>query len=77
MITSPIELRHVDHARNRYRVYRLSDAVDLFGARCLLIEWGRLGQSLRSRLEPFHDDAARDARRRELVELRQRHGYTS
>ena len=75
--TDAIELRLVDQARNRLRVYRLCDAVDLFGERCLLIQWGRLGQRLRTRLEPFKDDAARELRRAELVALRKRHGYTS
>lgn len=73
----PIVLKNIDPKSNRARIYRITNSRDLFGESCLLIEWGRLGRPLRARLEPFADDAARNARRAELVATRQRHGYTS
>lgn len=73
----PIVLKNIDPKTNRARIYRITNSRDLFGELCLLVEWGRLGRRLRSRLEPFNDDAARDKRKEELVAIRQRHGYTS
>jgi predicted DNA-binding WGR domain protein len=70
-----LELRQIDQAKKRARLYRMTECKDLFGEICLFIEWGRIGRRLRSRLEPFPDIAAREARKRELVERRRRHGY--
>ncbi len=47
----------------------------LFDALDLLIEWGRLGQVPKVRVERFKDAGRLEARWRELVGRRRRHGY--
>ncbi len=70
------ELRLVDPARNRARVYAITECVTLFGELCLRIVWGRLGhRRLRERSETFGDRAALKRRRNELLARRVRHGY--
>ncbi len=43
---SGITLTRRDPAHNLYRYYRLEVQRDLFGAWCLIREWGRIGQRL-------------------------------
>jgi predicted DNA-binding WGR domain protein len=50
-----IELRMVDPARNRFRLYGLTECRTLFGEPCLIIGWGRIGHRLRRRTEVFAD----------------------
>ena len=70
------ELRLVDPAKNRFRIYGLTECRTLFGELCLRIVWGRIGnRRLRERSEVFDDRAALDRRREELLRLRRRHGY--
>lgn len=70
------ELRLVDPARNRARVYAITECVTLFGELCLRIAWGRLGHKrLRERSETFEDVEALHRRRDELLARRVRHGY--
>ncbi len=71
-----LELRSIDEARNRRRVYRLTEVLTLF-ERELVIEWGREGRPLRRRVEVFPTPAALEARRGELLARRRRHGYRS
>lgn len=70
-----IELLQVDEARNRFRVYRLREQGTLFGERDLLIEWGRLGQTLRVRVERYGGMEELERRKEELVARRRAHGY--
>jgi len=70
-----IRLEQVDPARNRYRVYRITPCCDLFGALCLIVEWGRRGNPLRWRSEVFADSSAREARIEEILTLRRKHNY--
>jgi predicted DNA-binding WGR domain protein len=70
-----IELRMVDPARNRFRLYGLTETRTLFGEPCLIIGWGRIGQRLRSRTEVFADQELLEHRRNALLALRRQHGY--
>lgn len=71
-----LELRSIDPAKNRYRVYGLTECRNLFGELCLRIVWGRLGtRRMRERSEVFADRGALRRRRDELLALRRRHGY--
>lgn len=70
-----VELRLVDPARNRFRVYGVTADRTLFGELCLVIAWGRVGRPLRRRTEVFADEGVRDRRLRELLARRRRHGY--
>lgn len=71
-----IEFRHIHPARNRRRLYLLSEQRTLFGELGLIIHWGRIGSPLRMRTETFAARAEFEHRRDELVRLRTRHGYT-
>lgn len=70
-----LELISLDPAINRYRCYRLHAERSMLGELELVIEWGRAGTFLRSRVERFTSE--RDLNRRfwELLERRRRHGY--
>jgi predicted DNA-binding WGR domain protein len=70
-----LELWSVDRTRNRFRVYGLREDRTLFGEPCLCIAWGRLGRPLRERTEAFASRHALEARRRAIVDERERHGY--
>jgi len=73
-----LELRLVDAAKNRFRVYGLTECRTLFGELCLRIVWGRTGNRRpRERSEIFPDRAALVQRRDELLGRRRRHGYVS
>ena len=73
-----LELRLVDPAKNRFRLYGLTECRTLFGELCLRIVWGRIGnRRLRERSEVFDDRAAMLRRRDELLGRRRRHGYVS
>jgi predicted DNA-binding WGR domain protein len=73
-----LELRLVDPAKNRFRIYGLTECRTLFGELCLRIVWGRIGNRRpRERSEVFTDRAALERRREELLGRRRRHGYVS
>ena len=73
-----LELRLVDSAKNRFRIYGLTECRTLFGELCLRIVWGRIGNRRpRERSEVFADHSALERRRDELLSRRRRHGYVS
>jgi predicted DNA-binding WGR domain protein len=72
-----IELRMVDPARNRFRLYGPTECRTLFGEPCLVIGWGRIGHRLRSRTEVFADRDLLEHRRNALLARRRRNGYAS
>jgi predicted DNA-binding WGR domain protein len=73
-----LELRLVDPAKNRFRIYGLTECRTLFGELCLRIVWGRIGnRRQRERSEVFDDRAAMLRRREELLGRRRRHGYVA
>lgn len=71
-----IELRLIDPARNRFRLYGMTETRTLFGEACLVIAWGRVGGPIRRRTEIFDDGVTLDRRRRALLARRRRHSYT-
>lgn len=70
------ELRLIDPARNRFRLYGMTESRTLFGEACLVIAWGRIGHRLRVRTELFDDARALERRRLALLARRRRHGYS-
>ena len=71
-----IELRSIDPARNRFRVFGITECVTLFGEHCLRIVWGRAGnRRMRERSEVFADRTLLQRRREELLRRRRSHGY--
>lgn len=74
--SNDIELRLVDPAKNKARLYGLTECVTLFGEMCLRIVWGRIGnRHLRERSEVFETREDLERRRRELLSRRRQHGY--
>ena len=70
-----VTLTRRDPARNLYRYYRLDVQPDLFGAWCLIREWGRIGQGSQRRLTPFPTaDEAQTALERQR-RRKERRGY--
>ena len=64
-----------DPARNLHRYYRLDVQPDLFGAWCLIREWGRVGQGGQMRSTPYPStDAAQTALERQR-RRKERRGY--
>jgi len=54
-----LELRLVDPAKNRFRIYGLTECRTLFGELCLRIVWGRIGNRRpRECTEVFEDRSA-------------------
>jgi predicted DNA-binding WGR domain protein len=71
-----IELRLVDPAKNKFRLYGLTECRTLFGELCLRVAWGRIGhRRLQERSEVFDDESQLQRRRAELLARRRRHGY--
>ena len=70
-----VTLYRIDQARNMHRFYRLDVQPDLFGAWCLMREWGRIGSPGQTRSVPFptlqEAHAALDRQRR----AKERRGY--
>jgi predicted DNA-binding WGR domain protein len=75
-LPADIELRLVDPAKNRRRIYGLTEGRTLFGEPCLAIAWGRIGHKLKTRTEIFGDEHSLDRRRRALLGRRHRKGYS-
>lgn len=57
-----VTLTRRDPARNLHRYYRLDVQPDLFGAWCLIREWGRIGQGGQARFHPLPDRRSRPDR---------------
>jgi predicted DNA-binding WGR domain protein len=56
-----VTLYRIDPAKSMHRFYRLDIQRDLFGAYCVVKEWGRMGRSgqMRSTPYPTGDEAER------------------
>ena len=48
-----IVLYRIDEAKRMHRYYRMDVQRDLFGAWCLMREWGRIGSTGQTRSLPF------------------------
>lgn len=70
-----VELASIDPGENRWRRYTLREQRVLWGGVDLIVVWGRIGHEPRMRIERFGSDAELEARRRELLARRVRHGY--
>lgn len=70
-------LYRINHERRMHRYYRMDVQPDLFGAWCLMREWGRIGSTGQTRLIPFptpqEAHAALDRQRR----IKERRGYVT
>ena len=70
-----VTLYRIEQAKNMQRFYQLDVQQDLFGAWCLMREWGRIGRAGQVRSVPFptqqEANAALDLQHR----VKQRRGY--
>ena len=74
-LSDDLELRSIDAARKRSRLYGMTACRTLFGEVALVIAWGRIGHRLQRRTEMFSDELALRRRRHALLMRRKRHGY--
>jgi hypothetical protein len=70
-----VTLKQVDPCRRRARVYHLAESNSLFGARGLVVTWGRIGRPPRVRFEAFSSEVELAERWDELLTRRLAHGY--
>lgn len=70
-------LYRIDRASNMYRYYRLDVQPDLFGAWCVVREWGRVGRGGQMRSEPFVDAADAQAALQKQRNAKERRGYSA
>ena len=68
-------LYRIDQAKNMHRFYRLDIQQDLFGAWCLLREWGRIGNSGQVRLISFPSAEQAQAALEKYCRAKERRGY--
>lgn len=72
-----ITLRRSDPARNMHRYYMLDVQPDLFGAWCVIREWGRIGSRAGQRRTvpyPTHGEAQAALERQRRAKLRKGYG---
>lgn len=70
-----VTLKQVEPCRRRARVYHLAESNSLFGARGLVVTWGRIGRPPRVRFEAFSSGVELAERWDELLARRLAHGY--
>lgn len=72
---SGVTLTRRDPTRNLHRYYRLDVQPDLFGAWCLIREWGRIGQGGQRRSTPYPNAAQAQAALERQRRRKERRGY--
>jgi predicted DNA-binding WGR domain protein len=70
-------LYRIDVSRHMHRFYRLDVQPDLFGAWCLIREWGRIGTTGRERSVPFPSPAQAQAALDKQRRTKERRGYST
>ena len=72
---SAITLHRTDPARNMHRFYRLDVQPDLFGAWCVVREWGRIGQGGQMRVVPYPTMTEAQTALEQQRRIKERRGY--
>lgn len=68
-------LYRIDDARRMRRFYRMDVQPDLFGAWCLMREWGRIGSTGQTRSLPFLSLDEAHAALNKQRRMKERRGY--
>jgi len=69
-------LYRTDRTKNMHRFYRLDVQRDLFGAWCLMREWGRIGQGGgQTRMESYATSADAQTALEKQSRAKERRGY--
>ncbi len=72
-----ITLRRVNPEKNMSRYYRMDVQPDLFGALCLIVEWGRIGRSGQIRITPYQNEDEAQAAFMKQWKRKERRGYAT
>ncbi len=72
---SGVVLYRLDPTRNMRRYYRLEIERDLFGAWCVVREWGRVGRAGQVRSAPFPTLSDAEAAMARQQRAKERRGY--
>lgn len=68
-------LYRIDEAKNMHRFYRLDVQRDLFGAWCVMREWGRIGSAGQTRSALFSTSEEAQTELNRQRRIRERRGY--
>jgi predicted DNA-binding WGR domain protein len=71
-----ITLYRTDPALNMRRYYRLDMQRDLFGAWCVVYEWGRIGRAGRMQIAAYPSPAEAEAAIKRQRLVKERRGYS-
>jgi predicted DNA-binding WGR domain protein len=72
---SAVTLHRIDPARNMRRFYRLDVQPDLFGAWCVVREWGRINQGGQMRVVPYPTTTEAQTALEQQRRIKERRGY--
>lgn len=72
---SAIVLYRIDATKRMHRFYRLDVQPDLFGACCLMHEWGRIGSTGQTRNVPYSTPHEAEAALNKQRSAKERRGY--
>ena len=74
--TQHVTLYRIDPAKSMQRFYRLDIQRDLFGAYCVVKEWGRWGHSGQVRSVPYPSEGEAQVAFQKQRAKKERRGYT-
>jgi predicted DNA-binding WGR domain protein len=74
-LMAALEMWKVVPKANCFRRYKISEQLLLFGGYDLVLEWGRIGATVRCKHETCCSIEELAARREEIIQKRRRHGY--
>jgi predicted DNA-binding WGR domain protein len=72
---SAVVLYRIDTAKHMRRYYRMDVQLDLFGAWCLMREWGRIGGAGQVRSMPYQTPQEAAAALESQRSVKERRGY--
>jgi predicted DNA-binding WGR domain protein len=72
---SAVILYRIDSAKHMHRYYRMDVQLDLFGAWCLMREWGRIGRAGQVCCVPYSTPHEAEAALQRQYRAKQRRGY--
>ena len=72
---NPVVLYRIDEAQRMHRYYRMDVQRDLFGAWCLMREWGRIGSTGQTRSMAFNTPQEAEKALIKQRQMKERRGY--
>ena len=74
---NPVVLYRIDEAQRMHRYYRMDVQPDLFGAWCLMREWGRIGSTGQARSMAFDTPEEAESALHKQRRGKERRGYAT